>query len=93
MSLYCHKIITLVQAFGNGRSSHTRCRLPVGEPARSTPYSALIMRAVFFVRVVGLVRPLEHGFAGTYTRAVSRVLLAGFATLGDWLRVSLRRLT
>ena len=40
------------------------------------------MRAVFFVRVVGLVRPLEHGFAGTYTRAVSRVLLAGFATLG-----------
>lgn len=51
------------------------------------------MRAVFFVRVVGLVRPLEHGFAGTHTRAVSRVLLAGFATLGDWLRVSLRRLT
>lgn len=71
MWLHCRKSITLVQAFGNGRSSHARCCLPVGEPANSTPYSALIMRAVFFVRVVGLWQTTRTRSAGTHTRALS----------------------
>lgn len=82
MWLYCRKTIILVQAFGNGRSSHARCCSPVGEPANSTPYNALIMRAVFFVRVVRLVRPLEHALLARIPERCLGVPLAGFATLG-----------
>ncbi len=77
MWLYYRKTIILVQAFGNGRSSHARYCFPVCEPANSTPYSALIMRAVFFVRVVGLGRPLEHALLARIPERCLGVPLAG----------------